>query len=69
MNVTKLITILAQLRISIMAKEKKEEPKSKTKLKVAGENCGPTPKNPGGPGAGDWQCRDGKWEWITEIGG
>jgi len=52
-----------------MAKEKKEEPKSKTKLKVAGENCGPTPKNPGGPGAGDWQCRDGKWEWITEIGG
>ena len=49
-----------------MAKEKKVQ--SKTKLKVAGENCGPTPKNPG-PGAGDWQCRDGKWEWISNIGG
>lgn len=52
-----------------MAKEKKVQPKAKTKLQVAGENCGPTPKNPGGSGIGAWQCRDGKWEWIEEIGG
>lgn len=51
---------------------KKEEPKEEAQPVEEvnrGENCGPTPKNPGGPGAGDWQCRDGKWEWITEIGG
>lgn len=52
-----------------MAKEKKQTKKAaQVKQDAFADNCGPVPKNPG-LGDGDWQCRDGKWVWIENIGG
>lgn len=50
---------------------KKEDPKEEAQpVEVnRGERCGPEPKNPGGTGPGDWQCRDNEWVWVSDIGG
>lgn len=36
---------------------------------VGESNCGSEPTRPGGTGAGDWQCRNGSWVWVENIGG
>lgn len=54
-----------------MVKSKKQEPKVKARVQKTHvpSNCGSVPTRPGGTGAGDWQCRDGKWVWVENIGG
>lgn len=52
-----------------MAKEKKEKKKPNNKIiQFSDLPCGAVPTKPG-LGAGDWQCRDGKWVWVEDIGG
>lgn len=31
--------------------------------------CGSQPTRPGSSNPGDWDCQNGKWVWVENVGG
>jgi len=45
-----------------------EETQETTKITPTGD-CGSMPTRPGSKNPGDWDCQNGTWVWVENIGG